>query len=110
MGFGLATTSGAVLTAVGTGDLQELVRSLSGEPAADPVADQLQQTATIARLENDVRTLIDEISDLKAQRQAAPNDPAVTERFARIDVAEYRLGPLSAKQVQRPTEPFHVRL
>jgi hypothetical protein len=85
MGFGLATTSGAILTAVGTGDLQELVRSLSGEPAADPVADQLQQTATIARLENDVRTLIDEISDLKAQRQAAPNDPTVTEHFARID-------------------------
>jgi chromosome segregation ATPase len=85
MGFGLATTSGAVLTAVGTGDLQELVRSLSGEPAADPVADQLLQTATIARLENDVRTMIDEISDLKAQRQAVQQDPAITEHFARLD-------------------------
>lgn len=85
MGLALATTSGAILTAIGTGNLPDVVRTLSSPGAADTLAEQLRQTATVARLENDVRVLIDEISDLKARPAEARADPRIEEHLARLD-------------------------
>jgi hypothetical protein len=103
MGLALATTSGAILTAAGTGGLQDAVRNLSAARAADTVAEQLQQTATIARLENDVRALIDEVSDLKARPHETP---AVGERLGKLDAG---LAQLRTETAQLRADTSQVR-
>lgn len=85
MGVALATTSGAILTTVGIGDLQDIVRNLGWPGTTDTFAEQLRQTAAIARLENDVRTLTDEISDLKARHGETRIDPRIERHLARLD-------------------------
>jgi cell division protein FtsB len=104
MGLALATTSGAILTAAGTGELQDVVRGLSSPGATDPRAEQLQQTATYARLEHDVHALIDEISDLKAQRDEVNRDPAVEDRLARLDAGLAQLSAETARVSTGQTE------
>jgi hypothetical protein len=106
MGLALATTSGAILTAAGTGELQDVVRTLGSPGAAEPRVEQLQQTARYARLEHDVRTLIDEVSDLKAQRNEASRDPAVEDRLARLDSG---LAQLNAATAQLTIEQADLR-
>ncbi|HLN10483.1 MAG TPA: hypothetical protein VK281_16195 [Xanthobacteraceae bacterium] len=106
MGVAFAMTGGAILTAAGNGALQEVVRVMTSPAPAATLAERLQQTANVARLEHDVRTLIDEISDLKAQRNEVNRDPAVEDRLVKLDAS---LAQLSAKTAQLSTATTDLR-
>ncbi len=85
MGLALATTSGAILTAAGHGDLQDAVRMMGFSRGADLEAGQRQQAAALARFESELQTLVEQIAALKSRPSDTRDDTAVSDHLARLD-------------------------
>src|SRR6202521_1885612 len=85
-GLALATTGGAILSAIGTGDLRQAVHGVGLARGADIEAERRQQSATVAKLEDDLRILMDEVATLRSRDAVARLDTRLEDRLARLDL------------------------
>jgi len=89
MGLALATSGGAILSAVGTGALQHSIQQIGGFRSADIVAEQRRQSETVAQLEDNLHTLMGEVAMLKSRDLTARLD--IEEHLARLDTGLARI-------------------
>jgi len=85
MGFALAMTAGASLTAAGTGKLVEVVQALGFGRTTAIEMEQHRQAAGAAKLEDTLRVVIEEIEAVKQRDAVAHADPAVAIHLATLD-------------------------
>jgi hypothetical protein len=90
MGLALATSGGAVLSAVGTGALQHTIQQIGWFRSADIIAEQRRQSETVAQLEDSLYTLMGEVAMLKSRDLTAKLD--IEEHLARLDSGLARIG------------------
>ncbi len=91
MGFALALTAGASLTASGIGKLPEILHALGFGRETAIVAEQKRQAATVGKLEATLHMALEEIATVREQVAAARTDPAVEARLASLDSALARI-------------------
>jgi hypothetical protein len=89
MGLALATSGGAILSAVGTGGLQHAIQHIGVFRTADIVAEQRRQSETVAQLEDSLRSLMGEVAMLKSREITKRVD--VEERLSTLDAGLARL-------------------
>jgi hypothetical protein len=83
MGLALATTGGAILSAIGAGDLQHIASTIWLSRDSDIAIEQRRQSATVAILGENLHSLIGEVEALKSRGLSASS--AVEDRLARLD-------------------------
>src|SRR5215475_883488 len=108
MGLALATSGGAVLSAVGTGALQHAIQQIGGFRSADIIAEQRRQSETVAQLEDSLHTLMGEVAMLKSRDLTAKLD--VEEHLARLDSGLARIAlDTETLRIARPDAGAKVR-
>ncbi len=106
MGLALATTSGAILSAAGQGDLQQAVRIMGFTRGAELETAQRQQAAELSRLDGQLRVVISALATLNSGSTGARNDTAVGDHLARLDAD---LGKLRAETARLQTATAELR-